>query len=217
MEDKEEAHKLKRRATHYLLQDDVLYKRDFSSSLLRCTGGKEANYVLLEIHEGVCGNHTVGLTLAHKVPRQRQGYYWPTLKNDATICEKVRQVLALLHHLKATISRADCIIQPLTFRQVGIDLIGSFPKGKESASYAIVAIDYFTKCSRLNIWQKSMGPTPLSSFGGISSFGSKFPIWFWTMIDSLITKKSGFYAKSWGLESTSHSPSHIGEWLGRGS
>ncbi|XP_022850559.1 uncharacterized protein LOC111372433 [Olea europaea var. sylvestris] len=78
---KSEARKLRRRAMHFVLKDDMLYKRGFASPLLRCVRGKEATYILREIHEGICGNHSGGATLAHKV--LPQGYFWPTLKRDA--------------------------------------------------------------------------------------------------------------------------------------
>ncbi|XP_022888989.1 uncharacterized protein LOC111404409 [Olea europaea var. sylvestris] len=39
--DKLEAYKLRRRSTHFLFVDDVLYKRSFSSPLLRCVGEKK--------------------------------------------------------------------------------------------------------------------------------------------------------------------------------
>ncbi|XP_022875748.1 uncharacterized protein LOC111394218 [Olea europaea var. sylvestris] len=73
---KNEAKKLRRRAAHFILQNGVLYKRGFSSPLLRCIGGEETLYVLKEIHEEVCGNHSGRVALAHKV--FRQGYFWPT-------------------------------------------------------------------------------------------------------------------------------------------
>ena len=38
--------------------DEVLYKRGFSQPYLRCLALDEANYVLREIHEGACGNHS---------------------------------------------------------------------------------------------------------------------------------------------------------------
>lgn len=41
----------------------------------------EIDYVLSEIHEGVCKNHTTGKSLAHKIICQ--SYYWPTLSKDA--------------------------------------------------------------------------------------------------------------------------------------
>lgn len=59
----------------------VLYKRGFSSPLLRCTENGKANYSLREIHEEVYINHSKGLALTQKI--LKQGYYWPILKRDA--------------------------------------------------------------------------------------------------------------------------------------
>lgn len=70
---REEARKLRYKASHYVLINNMLYKRDHSLPLLRCLDPKEANYVLREIHEGICGNHFAGHSLSHKV--LRQGYY----------------------------------------------------------------------------------------------------------------------------------------------
>ncbi|XP_022845290.1 uncharacterized protein LOC111368284 [Olea europaea var. sylvestris] len=61
---KSEAKKLRRRAAYFVLEDDVLYKRGFASSLLRCVGGEEAMYILREIHEGVYGDKE-GFSMPH--------------------------------------------------------------------------------------------------------------------------------------------------------
>ena len=50
LEDKDEARKLRIRATKYVLIDEVLYKRGFSQPYLRCLALDESNYVLKEIH-----------------------------------------------------------------------------------------------------------------------------------------------------------------------
>ncbi|GKV11062.1 hypothetical protein SLEP1_g22348 [Rubroshorea leprosula] len=76
-EDKQEAMKLRKKASRYTLVDGVLYKRSFSLPLLRCLNPYEAEYALREVHEGVCGSHIGARTLAHKV--LRQGYYWPNI------------------------------------------------------------------------------------------------------------------------------------------
>ena len=76
-EGKDEARKLRVRAARYVLMDEVLYKRGFSQPYLRCLAPDEANYVLCEVHEGVCGNHSGAKSLIHKVVRA--GYYWPTV------------------------------------------------------------------------------------------------------------------------------------------
>ena len=72
-EGKDEAKKLRVRAARYVLMDEVLYKRGFSQPYLRCLALDEANYVLKEVHEGACGNHSRARSFIHKVVRA--GYY----------------------------------------------------------------------------------------------------------------------------------------------
>ncbi|XP_075636948.1 uncharacterized protein LOC142609239 [Castanea sativa] len=57
-DNKEDAAKLKVKAAWFVLIKDVLYKRGFSRPYLRCLGHEEADYVMREVHEGVCGNHS---------------------------------------------------------------------------------------------------------------------------------------------------------------
>ena len=72
-EDKKQARQLRLKDAIYILYDGQLYKRGFSTLLLKCIGLAEGNYILQEIHEGVCGNHSEGQSLAHKV--LRRGYF----------------------------------------------------------------------------------------------------------------------------------------------
>lgn len=67
---KEEAWKLKYKTFHYVLTDNALYKRDHSLSLLKCLDLEKENYVLREVHKGICGNHSPSRLLSHKVLRQ---------------------------------------------------------------------------------------------------------------------------------------------------
>ena len=76
-EGKDEARRLRVRSARYVLLNDVLYKRGFSQPYLRCLSPDEANYVLREVHERACGNHSRARSLIHKVVRA--GYYWPTI------------------------------------------------------------------------------------------------------------------------------------------
>ena len=86
-EGKDEARKLRVRAAWYFLMDEVLYNRGFSQPYLRCLAPNEANYVLQEVHEGACGNHSGVRSLIHKVVRA--GYYWPTVQADTKVYVKV--------------------------------------------------------------------------------------------------------------------------------
>ncbi|XP_072086991.1 uncharacterized protein [Arachis hypogaea] len=59
----------KRRAASYTLIGHNLYKRGFSQPLLRCVDKEEADIIMDEVHEGVCGNHIGGMILASKITR----------------------------------------------------------------------------------------------------------------------------------------------------
>ena len=74
---KDAARRLKVQASQFVLIRDVLYKRGFSRLYLRCLTYDEADYVMREVHEGICGNHSGARSLVHKLIRV--GYYWPTM------------------------------------------------------------------------------------------------------------------------------------------
>ena len=44
---------------------------------------EELNYMLRELHDGICGSHVAKTTLALKA--LRNSYFWPTMKVDALI------------------------------------------------------------------------------------------------------------------------------------
>ena len=73
-EAKRKARLLRLKIARYTMYDDQLYKRRFSTSLLKCVNLEEGNYILREIHEGICGNHIVGAVPAIRRPL-RQGYF----------------------------------------------------------------------------------------------------------------------------------------------
>jgi hypothetical protein len=79
--DKAKAWKIMVQATRYSLLGGILYKRGYSEPLLKCLPKGEAEYVMKEIHEGVCGNDSGGRILAHKA--MRAGYYWPSMSKDS--------------------------------------------------------------------------------------------------------------------------------------
>ena len=67
------ARKIKVQASRFMLIKDVLYKRGFSRPYLRCLCQKEEDYIMREVHEGICGNHSRARSLVHKLIRV--GYY----------------------------------------------------------------------------------------------------------------------------------------------
>ena len=87
LEGKDKARKFRVKSARYILMDEVLYKRGFSQSYLRCLAPDKVNYVLREVHEGACSNHLGARSLVHKVIHAR--YYWPTIQADAKAYVKV--------------------------------------------------------------------------------------------------------------------------------
>jgi ribonuclease HI len=71
--DLDECRKIVKRAAQFRLVHGHLYRRGTSVPLLKCIGPSEVWYVLAEIHEGSCGLHGGGKSLARKT--LRAGYY----------------------------------------------------------------------------------------------------------------------------------------------
>ncbi|KAK3034730.1 hypothetical protein RJ639_032683 [Escallonia herrerae] len=116
--ERHEARNLRVREARYTLVEGVLYKKSFSLPYLRCLRPSESVYALQEVHEGICGQHLGGRTLAQKI--LRQGYYWPTMQKDAIEFTQCRKTPSNSHE-------------------------GSFPMASGQQRFVIVAIDYFTK------------------------------------------------------------------------
>ncbi|XP_017624990.2 uncharacterized protein LOC108468621 [Gossypium arboreum] len=58
---------LRRLAYDYILDGEILYKRRKDQVLLRCVDAVESKKILEEVHEGVCGTHANGFTMADKL------------------------------------------------------------------------------------------------------------------------------------------------------
>ena len=144
LSDLNEASKLKSRSSRFALLRGTLYKRGFSAPLLKCIGKEDANYVLREVHEGICENHIGARTLAGKT--LRQGYYWPTMLKDAT--KLVRKCKICQEHVKISHLPSEpltSIISPWPFQQWGLDILGPLPVGRGQIKFTIIGVDYFTK------------------------------------------------------------------------
>ena len=143
-DDSKEAAKIRARSSKFTNHKGSLYKRGFFTPFLKFIAGEDTEYVLREVHEGICGNHIGARTLAGKV--LRQGYYWPTILKDAT--DLVKKFRICQEHAK--ISRLPSepltsITSPWPFQQWGLDILGPLPIGKGQCKFIIVAVDYFTK------------------------------------------------------------------------
>ncbi|RDX99319.1 hypothetical protein CR513_17643, partial [Mucuna pruriens] len=118
-DDNGEARKVIRESSKYTLIGQHLYKRGFTFPLLRCMDEEEVEYIIREVHEGICRTHIGGQALASKIARV--GYYWPMLRSDCMNyvkkCDKCQRV----------------------------DILGPFSITPGQVKFFIVAVDYFTK------------------------------------------------------------------------
>jgi hypothetical protein len=88
--ERKSAVQLKMKAGRFTMVNETLYKRGFTLPLLKCISPEEGNYILREIHEGICGSHSGARVLAHKAVRA--GFYWPNMSKDSMVivrnCDK---------------------------------------------------------------------------------------------------------------------------------
>ena len=75
-----EEKEIKQQCARYTMINEDLYRRGYSTPLLKCITIEQVEYVLTEIHQGVCGNHLGAQTMASKV--LRANYYWSTVQGD---------------------------------------------------------------------------------------------------------------------------------------
>ena len=141
---KNAARKLKVQASRFVLMKDVLYKRGFFCPYLRCLVPKEAEYVMKEVHEGICGTHTRARSLVHNLIRV--GYYWPTMQKDAQAyvktCDKCQR---FNNAIRQPFEELAPMTAPWPFAQWGLDIMGPFPTAVRQLKFLVVGIDYFTK------------------------------------------------------------------------
>ena len=59
---------------------DDLYKRGYGQPLLKYVMAEQAQYIIKELHKGICDYHFGARTMATRILRVE--YFWPTIKAD---------------------------------------------------------------------------------------------------------------------------------------
>ena len=70
LNERNKAHKIQIQSTRFSLVNGQLFKRSLDGLYLKYLTTEQGQYVLAELHEGICGNH--------------QGYYWLAMRFDTT-------------------------------------------------------------------------------------------------------------------------------------
>jgi len=123
---------------------DDLYKRGYGQPLLKCVTAEQAQYIIKELHEGICGYHSGTRTMTTRI--LRAGYLWPTMEADChTFVKKCIPCQKHGNLIYQEQEQLHSILSPRSFAKWGMDILGPFSPGKGQVKFLIVAIDYFTK------------------------------------------------------------------------
>ncbi|KAI5338915.1 hypothetical protein L3X38_018187 [Prunus dulcis] len=142
--DKSEARKVQQKAARYYMLGNKLIRRSYSGPHLTCIKYPQTLEVLCKIHDGECGNHSGGRSLAQKA--LNIGYFWPTMRHDSAEyiknCDRCQRYKPI-PNLPAEVYHPQN--SPWPFMQWAIDLVGPLPPAPAMKEMMIVATDYFTK------------------------------------------------------------------------
>ena len=106
-EDRVEVEKVRRKAPRFWLSEDKkLYKRSYLGPYLLCVHLEVVEILLEELHEGICGSHIEGRSLAHKA--LTQGYWWPSmqkcLQDYVKNCDQCQRYASSIHSLEGLLN-----------------------------------------------------------------------------------------------------------------
>eukprot|EP00253_Pinus_taeda_P006011 PITA_06011 len=175
------------KAKNFTIIDDVLFKQNYDSVLLRCLEKQEAQKVLQELHDGPAGGHFGADTTAHKVIHA--GYYWPTLFRDAH--EHVRKCPSC-QTSSGRQKKSAFPLQPVNieqpFEQWGLDIIGEItPNSSKQHKYILTATDYFTK------WVEAI-PLKTTNSEAIIEFIDQFIITRFGVSNALVFDNASYFS-----------------------
>eukprot|EP00253_Pinus_taeda_P027971 PITA_27971 len=186
---------LRLKAKQYQLINDVLFKRNYDSVLLRCLEKTEAKKVLRELHDGPAGGHYAGDATAHKI--LRAGYYWPTLFKDSHSYVRKCQIYQTTGGRQ---KKPSMPLQPVNieqpFSQWGLDIIGEIvPHSSKQHRYILMATHYFTK------WVEAV-PLKAANSENIIEFIDPFIITRFGLPTALIFYNSPYFSGNAMIEFT---------------
>lgn len=142
--EKDTTARIRRQSGKFVVIGNDLYRKGYSSPLQKCVGEEEAEDIIIEVHDGICGSHVKTEALTRVL--LRQGYFWFMMRTEAKNlvkrCKKCREHVQIQRLPLELITLADYLIP---FAVWGIDLIGALPTTPGRLKYCVIAVDYFTK------------------------------------------------------------------------
>jgi hypothetical protein len=143
--EKNKVKSLKLKSIKYFLIDQVLYWKDPLGVLLRCLDPQEAQKIMSNFHDSLCGGYHLWRTTTYKI--LRAGYFWPSLFTD--IFAKIRacvkgQKFFGKHQLNSLTLKH--MVDSRPFLQWGLDFIVEIHSASSGQHrWILIAIYFFTK------------------------------------------------------------------------
>jgi hypothetical protein len=72
---------LNMKENQYVLIADILFRRNYDGILLRCIDENQAQELMREFHEGICGGNFSPTATSHNIIRDR--FYWTSIFRDS--------------------------------------------------------------------------------------------------------------------------------------
>ena len=103
-------------AQFWLFEDKKLYRCSFGGLYLLYLHPNRITELLVELHEGICGGHSGGRSLAQRA--MTQGFWWPNMQREAVEyvkkCDQFQRHAPILHQLGGNLN---LILSPWPFAQ----------------------------------------------------------------------------------------------------
>ena len=119
---------LAKAARNTMIGDD-LYKCGYGQPLLKCVTAEQAQYIIKELYEGICGYHSGARTMATRI--LRAGYFWSTIEVDCQDyvkkCKPCQKHGNPIHQKQ---EQLHSILSPWPFAKWGMDILGPFPRAR---------------------------------------------------------------------------------------
>jgi hypothetical protein len=113
-----------------------LYKTFVSGPLLRCISKTKGQEILQDVHARIC---RAGKVL-------RQGFYWLAMIDDAAkLVATSKACQKFSHHYRAPAQPLQLIAPSRPLQQWGINIVGKLTPAQGNYTFAIIAVEYFTK------------------------------------------------------------------------
>jgi hypothetical protein len=151
----EQRRKLRQQANHYIVQDNILYKRNKEGDPLRVITKENLMKILYNMHNVPNAGH---FGIKATIDKTRQRYFWPTMGEDIRNYIETCDICQRQGKPKPTE-----VLRPIgvgqAFDRLGIDIVGPLKPTTTGKRYIVVATDYFTKWPEARAIEKADAKT----------------------------------------------------------